>query len=189
MDWLLAGLGNPGAEYARTRHNAGFWTLQTFAEKAGASLRMEKRWHCLAATTRESGLELGLCLPQAFMNRSGGPVQAMAAFYKVPTTRILVIHDELDLPPGTARLKFDGGHGGHNGLRDLDRVLGTRDYWRLRIGIGHPGHKDAVIHYVLGAPQASDKSLIDEAIDRSLAVLPDFLNGRSDAAQKTLHSN
>ncbi|MBU2737861.1 aminoacyl-tRNA hydrolase [Acidithiobacillus concretivorus] len=189
MDWLLAGLGNPGAEYARTRHNAGFWALQTFAEKAGASLRLESRWHCLAATTQNSGQQLGLCLPQDFMNRSGAPVQAMAAFYKVPAARILVIHDELDLPPGTARLKWSGGHGGHNGLRDLDRALGTRDYWRLRLGIGHPGHKDAVINYVLGAASPTDKSAIDLAIEHSLAVLPEFLHGRSDAAQKTLHSD
>ncbi|ACH84025.1 MULTISPECIES: aminoacyl-tRNA hydrolase [Acidithiobacillus] len=189
MDWLLAGLGNPGAEYARTRHNAGFWTLQTLADRVGASLRMEKRWHCLAATARASGLELGLCMPQDFMNRSGGPVQAMAAFYKVAAERILVMHDELDLPPGAARLKRGGGHGGHNGLRDLDRALGTRDYWRLRIGIGHPGHKDAVIPYVLSAPPPADKTLIDEAIERSLGVLPDFLCGRTDAAQKSLHSD
>ncbi|MBE7563818.1 aminoacyl-tRNA hydrolase [Acidithiobacillus sp. HP-6] len=189
MDWLLAGLGNPGAEYARTRHNAGFWALQTFAEKAGASLRLESRWHCLAATTQNSGQQLGLCLPQDFMNRSGAPVQSMAAFYKVPAARILVIHDELDLPPGTARLKWSGGHGGHNGLRDLDRALGTRDYWRLRLGIGHPGHKNAVINYVLGVPSAMDKSAIDLAIEHSLAVLPEFLDGRSDAAQKTLHSD
>jgi PTH1 family peptidyl-tRNA hydrolase len=128
-------------------------------------------------------------MPQDFMNRSGGPVQAMAAFYKVPAERILVMHDELDLPPGTARLKRGGGHGGHNGLRDLDRALGTRDYWRLRIGIGHPGHKDAVIPYVLSAPPPADKVLIDEAIERSLGVLPDFLCGRTDAAQKTLHSD
>jgi PTH1 family peptidyl-tRNA hydrolase len=150
---------------------------------------MEKRWHCLAATARASGLELGLCMPQDFMNRSGGPVQAMAAFYKVPAERILVMHDELDLPPGAARLKRGGGHGGHNGLRDLDRALGTRDYWRLRIGIGHPGHKDAVIPYVLSAPPPADKTLISEAIERSLGVLPDFLCGRTDAAQKTLHSD
>lgn len=189
MDWLLAGLGNPGAEYARTRHNAGFWTLQTFADRSGASLRMEKRWHCLATTARDAGQELGLCMPQDFMNRSGTPVQSMAAFYKIPAARILVIHDELDLPPGIARLKFGGGHGGHNGLRDLDRALGTRDYWRLRIGIGHPGHKDAVVHYVLGAPTAADQDLIEASITRSLSVLPDFLNGRSDAAQKTLHSD
>ena len=189
MDWLLAGLGNPGADYARTRHNAGFWTLQTLADRAGASLRMERRWRCLATRLHEQGLELGLCLPQDFMNRSGGPVRSMAAFYKVPVERILVIHDELDLPPGTARLKWGGGHGGHNGLRDLDRVFGTRDYWRLRIGIGHPGHKDAVIGYVLGIPTVTEKTRIDAAIARSLAVLPDFLNGRTDAAQKTLHSD
>lgn len=189
MDWLLAGLGNPGAEYARTRHNAGFWALQTFTERTGASLRMESRWHCLAAIVQNSGQQLGLCMPQDFMNRSGAAVQAMAAFYKIPAARILVIHDDLDLPPGTARLKWSGGHGGHNGLRDLDRALGTRDYWRLRIGIGHPGHKDAVLHYVLGTAPAAEQSAIDAAIDRSLAVLPDFLNGRSDAAQKTLHSD
>ncbi|WP_437557830.1 aminoacyl-tRNA hydrolase [Acidithiobacillus sulfuriphilus] len=189
MDWLLVGLGNPGAEYLRTRHNAGFWFVRALAADSGVILRPERRWRCLAATWSTHGQDIGLCLPQEFMNRSGGAVQAMAAFHKIPAARILVVHDDLDLPVGIARFKLGGGHGGHNGLRDIDRALGSRAYWRLRIGIGHPGHKDAVVGYVLGVPGPAEKAAIDSAIAQALAVLPDFFAGRTDQAQLTLHSN
>lgn len=188
VDWLLAGLGNPGTEYAHTRHNVGFWFVRAVAEKAGSPWLREARFKAELAHGSASGQRLVLCQPQDFMNRSGGPIQAIAAFYRIPPERILVAHDDLDLPPGTARLKFGGGHGGHNGLRDLDRALGTAAYWRLRLGIGHPGHKDRVVAYVLGAPDRDDREQVDAAIHRALAVLPDFLQGRSDAAQQRLHT-
>ncbi len=188
MDWLLAGLGNPGQEYARTRHNAGFWLLQHWADSHGLKWQMEKSWKAQTARFRIDGLDVGLCLPQDYMNRSGGPVRAMAAFHKIPPARVLAVHDDLDLPPGTARLKWSGGHGGHNGLRDLDRSLGTRDYWRLRIGIGHPGHRDQVTGYVLSPPSPEEAGQIGLAMERSLAVLPEFLAGHPEAAQKILHT-
>jgi len=188
VDWLLAGLGNPGAEYASTRHNAGFWFVQKLALDTHGTWAREGRFKAELAQSSLSGQGLVLCQPQDFMNRSGAPVQAVAAFYKIPPERILIAHDDLDLPPGIARLKFGGGHGGHNGLRDLDRALGTRDYWRLRLGIGHPGHKDRVVAYVLSAAGPDDRARIDDAIARALTVLPDFLHGRVDAAQQRLHS-
>jgi PTH1 family peptidyl-tRNA hydrolase len=188
VDWLIAGLGNPGAEYAKTRHNAGFCFVQALATQHAAPWRLEKSRKAEWARIQRSGLDLLLLQPQDFMNRSGAPVQQAAAFYRIPPARILVVHDELDLAPGIARFKWAGGHGGHNGLRDIDRALGTRDYWRLRIGIGHPGHKDRVVDYVLGRPTATEDIEIHRAISRSLAVLEDFLGGKQDAAMKTLHS-
>lgn len=188
MDWLIAGLGNPGPDYAKTRHNAGFCFVQELVQRHQASWRLEKAWKTELARFAIGGHDLVVLQPQDFMNRSGAPVQAAAAFFKISPARILVVHDELDLPPGVARFKWSGGHGGHNGLRDLDRALGTRDYWRLRIGIGHPGHKDRVVGYVLARPGATEEAEIHAAIDRSLGVLDDFLAGRADAAMKTLHS-
>ncbi len=188
MDWLVAGLGNPGQEYARTRHNAGFWLLEQWADSLGLKWQMEKSWKAKVSRFRVDGLDVGLCLPQDYMNRSGGPVRAMTAFHKIPPAQLLVVHDDLDLPPGTARLKWSGGHGGHNGLRDLDRALGTRDYWRLRIGIGHPGHREQVTGYVLSPPSPEQAGQIRLAMERSLAVLPGFLAGLPDSAQKILHT-
>ncbi|MBU2790290.1 aminoacyl-tRNA hydrolase [Acidithiobacillus caldus] len=188
VDWLLAGLGNPGEEYAHTRHNVGFWCVRDLAATVGAPWGREARFKAELAQGLFAGQRLVLCQPQDFMNRSGGPVQAVAAFYKIPPERIVVVHDDLDLLPGVARLKFGGGNGGHNGLRDLDRALGTNAYWRLRLGIGHPGHKDRVVAYVLGKPEPEDRGQIDAAIHRALSVLPDFLQGRVDVAQQRLHS-
>lgn len=188
MDWLIAGLGNPGPDYAKTRHNAGFCFVQELASRYRTSWRLERPWKTELARIQEPGKDVLLLQPQDFMNRSGGPVQSVAAFYRIPPARILIVHDELDLPAGVARFKWAGGHGGHNGLRDLDRALGTRDYWRLRIGIGHPGHKDRVVDYVLARPTAGEEGDIHAAIERSLSVLDDFLAGRQESAMKTLHS-
>ncbi|MEW5791534.1 MAG: aminoacyl-tRNA hydrolase [Pseudomonadota bacterium] len=188
VSWLLVGLGNPGAEYDRTRHNAGFWFLETLSRQAGIALRADKSHQCLSGRLRVREADVFLCLPQLYMNKSGLPAASMARFYRIPPERILVAHDDLDLAPGVVRLKRGGGHGGHNGLRDLDAHLGTRAYLRLRIGIGHPGHRDQVVSYVLGRPTPAEEALIREAIDRALGVLPDILDGRLEAAMRVLHS-
>ncbi|MCE5388216.1 MAG: aminoacyl-tRNA hydrolase [Acidithiobacillus sp.] len=188
MDWLIAGLGNPGPEYAKTRHNAGFCFVQRLADQGGARWHLEKSWHLLAARMRQGPHDLLLVMPQDYMNRSGGPVQAALAYYQLPPSKLLVVHDDLDLPVGVARLKWSGGHGGHNGLRDLDRALGTRDYWRLRLGIGHPGRKEEVVGYVLARHTSSEQAAMAQAMENSQKVLDDFLQGRVEAAMQTLHS-
>lgn len=184
---LIAGLGNPGAGYAQTRHNAGFWFADRLAAVFGGRFRSESRFHGQVARIGIAGENLWLLKPDTFMNRSGLAVQALAAFYKLPPAQILIAHDELDLPPGTARLKRGGGHGGHNGLRDLHRCLGP-DYARLRIGIGHPGHRDMVLNYVLGKPSASDARAIEAAIDDSVAAMRVLFEGGWDRATQTLHT-
>ncbi|MCU0755959.1 MAG: aminoacyl-tRNA hydrolase [Xanthomonadales bacterium] len=185
---LIAGLGNPGSEYARTRHNAGFWFLDALAEATGASLRAESKLHAEAAKAVIGGQSVWLLKPSTFMNRSGQAVQAALAYYKLAPADCLVVHDDLDLAAGVARLKFDGGHGGQNGLRDLIQRLGHARFHRLRIGIGHPGHKDQVTPWVLGRPGAADEQAIRASIDAALAVLPELLAGRVDAAMQRLHS-
>jgi PTH1 family peptidyl-tRNA hydrolase len=185
---LIAGLGNPGAKYEQTRHNAGFWFVDEVARRYGARLRAESRFASEIAECRIEGHECRLQKPQDFMNRSGRPVAALAAFYRIPRPAILVVHDDLDLPPGTARLKQDGGHGGHNGLRDLIPSLGGNDFLRLRIGIGHPGHRDDVVGYVLKPALRDERAVIDTAIDAALAVLPEIMAGDIEAAMKTLHT-
>jgi PTH1 family peptidyl-tRNA hydrolase len=185
---LVAGLGNPGTRYEPTRHNAGFWFLDAVASRYGARFLAENRYKSEVARCSIDGNDCRLQKPLDFMNRSGAPVAALAAFYRIPRSAILVVHDDLDLPPGTVKLKRDGGHGGHNGLRDLIPVLGGNDFLRLRIGIGHPGHRDDVVGYVLKAPSPVDRSLIDVAIDNAVEVLPDIIAGKINRAMKNLHT-
>jgi PTH1 family peptidyl-tRNA hydrolase len=188
MPFLVFGLGNPGSRYAETRHNAGFWFLDRLALDCGAALRPQSKLHAETARTMFHGVDCILARPTTFMNESGLAVRAVLDYYKLDTDHLLVAYDELDLPPGTARLKQGGGHGGHNGLRDLFRHLPDSDFLRLRIGIGHPGHKDAVTPYVLGRPSADDERLIRESIGASVAVMPQVLNGDLSGAMKDLHT-
>jgi len=180
---LIVGLGNPGAEYARTRHNAGFWYVDELARSAGGNWRRESRFQGELARASVAGQELWLLKPQTYMNKSGAAVQAVASFYRIGPGEILVAHDEIDLPPGVVRLKEGGGHGGHNGVRDVIAQLGA-DFWRLRIGVGHPGSKDQVIDAVLDRATADEQALIDAALVRAHAALPDLLR---DGAQKAMH--
>jgi peptidyl-tRNA hydrolase, PTH1 family len=185
---LIVGLGNPGSEYAKTRHNAGFWWIDELCANERVSLKAEKKFHGDAARLSAAGHELWLLQPMTFMNVSGRAVQALATFYKIAPQEVLVIHDELDLPPGTVKMKHGGGHGGHNGLKDIVAHLGTPDFWRLRIGIGHPGNRDAVLGYVLQAPRAEDRQAIEESITRSLQIFPQILRGDLQAAMLKLHT-
>lgn len=185
---LIVGLGNPGRQYAATRHNAGFRWVERLAGTEGAALKPEARFHGLAGRLVLNGRELWLLQPQTFMNASGRAVAAFAHFYRLAPEEILVVHDELDLPPGIVRLKQGGGHGGHNGLKDIAAHLNTPAFWRLRLGIGHPGEKDVVADYVLHAPSRDETALIDEVIVQSLAVLPQLLAGEFQAAMLKLHT-
>lgn len=185
---LIAGLGNPGSQYEGTRHNAGFWWAEALARKLGVDLRMESKFHGRVARWAGKSGEVWLLCPDTFMNLSGKSVAALAHFYKIEPESILIAHDELDLPPGSARLKQGGGHGGHNGLKDLHAQLGSPDYWRLRIGIGHPGDREAVTGYVLGKPQAAERDLIEKSIDAALDVWPELTAGNMPAAQLKLHT-
>ena len=183
---LVVGLGNPGKEYERTRHNAGFWLLERFAQQSGVALRKDAKYQALVGRMGNNGA--WLVLPQSFMNASGRAVQMLAGFFKIAPAEILVVHDELDFAPGTARIKQGGGIAGHNGLRDISHRLGSHDYWRLRLGIGHPGDKNAVADYVLHKPSTEERAAIDEAIARSLEVLPLCLAGDLQGAMQKLHS-
>lgn len=181
---LVAGLGNPGKEYSDTRHNAGFWWVDRLASLENAPLRMDPRMH--GSTARIPG-DIWLIEPQTYMNASGRAVSALSRFYKIAPGEILVVHDELDLEPGTAKLKLGGGLGGHNGLKDIAAHLGTQGFWRLRIGIGHPGDRDAVIGFVLGRPPRSELERIEQAMQRGLDELPRLLRGEFEAAMMHLH--
>ena len=183
----VVGLGNPGAEYEYTRHNAGFWFVDLLAEAARADFRVESKFQGVTARVRIGGSDLLLLKPATFMNRSGQAAQALAAFYKFAPEQILVAHDELDLPAGTARLKLGGGHGGHNGLRSLHQHLGE-NYARLRIGIGHPGNKDLVHDYVLGRPSQPDLRAIEDALARSQAALETMMKESWSKASQQLHT-
>ncbi|PKO84775.1 MAG: aminoacyl-tRNA hydrolase [Betaproteobacteria bacterium HGW-Betaproteobacteria-11] len=185
---LIVGLGNPGAEHAKTRHNAGFWFCERLAAELGVNLARESRFHGLAGASR-AGAGLWLLLPQTFMNRSGQAVRALAQFHRIAPEEMLVVHDELDLPPGQMRLKFGGGLGGHNGLKDITAHLGTQDYWRLRIGIGHPGDRNAVVDYVLKPPRREEQDDIDGALERALAAWPLLARGDVAAATQRINSN
>jgi PTH1 family peptidyl-tRNA hydrolase len=184
---LIVGLGNPGADYARTRHNAGWWFVNALAAQAGASFRAEPRRHGELARARIADCELWLLKPTDFMNRSGAAVASVAGFYRVAPTELLVVHDDIDLPPGVCRLKQGGGHGGHNGVRDVIAQLGA-DFWRLRFGVGHPGDRDLVIDAVLDRPTAAEQVAIDEALQRALAALPMMLTEGAQKAMHRLHS-
>ena len=166
---LIVGLGNPGRDYEETRHNAGFWFCARLAQTWGGSLAKESRFHGIVG---KSSRNVWMLLPQTFMNRSGQAVGALARFHRIEPAEILVVHDELDIPPGQLRLKFGGGMGGHNGLKDITSHLGTQDYWRLRIGIGHPGDRNEVVNYVLKPPRRDEQADIDIAIERALDLMP-----------------
>ncbi len=185
---LIVGLGNPGADYARTRHNAGFWFIDALAEQAGARFGLESKLFGETAKIDLAGQTLWLLKPATFMNASGKSVAAALRYFKIDPEHCLLAHDELDLPPGSARLKFDGGHGGQNGLRDTVHHLGHARFHRLRIGIGHPGHKDRVTPWVLGRPGRDDETAIRHAIADALAVLPLAAAGEMNEAMKRLHT-
>ena len=186
---LIAGFGNPGSDYANTRHNAGFWFVDELARQLGVSFTLDKRFFAEVASAHVEGRKVLLVKPMNYMNNSGQGLSAVARFFKIETTKILVAHDELDLPPGHIRLKRGGGHGGHNGLRDSVAKLGSGDFWRLRIGIGHPGHKNAVSNYVLKRATAEQQQLIDEAIELGLREADTMINGDINVATKSLHSH
>ena len=186
---MIVGLGNPGSEYRGTRHNAGADFVEALAKLRGCTLRSEARYFGLAGQLTLSGHDLRLLIPTTFMNRSGKAVAAIATFYKIEPEQILVAHDELDIAPGTARFKRGGGHGGHNGLRDIIPALGNnKDFYRLRIGIGHPGHASRVSGYVLGQPSSDDRRRIDASIAEAIDSLPLLLEGDATKAMTRLHS-
>ena len=189
---LVVGLGNPGPDYQKTRHNAGAWLLDELAWDYKQSWRAENKFFGEAArASLPGGGDLWLLKPTTFMNLSGQSVVALARFYKILPNEILVVHDELDLPPGSARFKQGGGHGGHNGLKDITAALGTQDYWRLRIGIGHPRNlnsQQAVVDFVLHRPRKEEQTLIDESIEKSLQIIPQLVEGKFEAATMQLHT-
>jgi PTH1 family peptidyl-tRNA hydrolase len=186
---LFVGLGNPGPEYEQTRHNAGFWWLEALARELKVNLTTDKSYHGLVARTSIQGQSVWLLAPQTFMNLSGKSVAALANFFKIPPQEILVAHDDLDIAPGEAKLKLGGSHAGHNGLRDIHAQLGTDQYWRLRLGVGHPGNKAEVVHWVLKKPMLDHRIAIDQAIDRALKALPQFLAGDMEQATRLVHTS
>ncbi len=185
---LIAGLGNPGPAYERTRHNAGFWFVDELARSHGGSFRHDPKLNADTCQITVEGRALWLMKPMGFMNRSGQPLARLASFYKIARPSILVVHDELDLPPGVARLKRGGGHGGHNGLRDIISQCGGNDFLRLRLGIGHPGTAAEVVDYVLRKAPASEQQLIERALDDALRVLPLVVRDEFERAMQTLHT-
>lgn len=186
---LLVGLGNPGPEYEDTRHNAGWWWIDRVAQDLRVTLHPERAYFGLAGRTTVDGHPLWLLKPTTYMNRSGQSVAALARFFKIAPGEILVAHDELDLPPGDARLKHGGGHAGHNGLRDIHAQLGSADYWRLRLGIGHPGVKAEVAHWVLRKPPADQRLAIDQAVERAARALPLLLADETAKATAAIHTS
>jgi PTH1 family peptidyl-tRNA hydrolase len=185
---LLVGLGNPGPEYEHTRHNAGFWWVDAAARRLGVRLATDRAFFGLAGRAAHAEGAVWLLEPQTFMNLSGKAVAALARFYKIAPQELLVVHDELDLPPGQMKLKFGGGHAGHNGLRDIHAQIGSPDYWRLRLGIGHPGVKAEVANYVLRKPPAAEREAIEQSIDTSVAQLDLLVAGRMEQAMMKLHA-
>ena len=185
---LVVGLGNPGREYEATRHNAGFWWVENLADAQRVRLRAQAKFFGRVGRMTDDGYDCWLLLPDTYMNASGRAVQALAAFYKIAPDDILVVHDELDLPPGTIRLKKGGGVAGHNGLKDIAIKLGP-NFWRLRIGIGHPGDRDEVIDYVLRPPRQEEAELISNAVEHSLEVWPLIQTGEMEKAMHRLHTN
>ena len=181
---MMVGLGNPGPEYEQTRHNAGFWWADAVARQIKANWVIDKNHQALVARTAVNGQTLWLLKPQTFMNLSGRSVAGLARFYKIEPAAILVAHDELDIAAGEARLKFGGGHAGHNGLRDIHAQLGSGDYWRLRLGIGRPGERADVLNWVLKKPPLEQRIAVEQAVERGLTALPALLAG--DTAQATL---
>jgi PTH1 family peptidyl-tRNA hydrolase len=184
---LIAGLGNPGRGHARDRHNVGFRLVERLATAHGVELKKDARHRALVARIAAPAGEVRLCEPQTYMNLSGQSVGGLARFYRIEPDEILVVHDELDFPPGTAKLKLGGGVAGHNGLKDIQGHLGTPGFWRLRIGIGHPGDRDLVADYVLNAPTPDERPLIEAAAARALEVMPLVLAGDMQGAMQALH--
>lgn len=184
---LIVGLGNPGHEYADTRHNAGFWYLDALARKYSGSFALEGKYFGYVTRVKVDGDDVWLLKPQTFMNLSGKSVQALATFFKIKPEEVLVVHDELDFKPGTTKLKQGGGNGGHNGLKDIDRVIG-KNYWRLRIGIGHPGDAAKVAGFVLNRPTIDERIEIDRNIDKALTISDLLIAGDFAPAQKNLHT-
>lgn len=185
---LFVGLGNPGLEYQDTRHNAGFMWIDLLAEKLGISLSMERSYYGFVARTQLKGQTIWLLQPQTYMNRSGQSVSALARFFKILPEQILVIHDDLDLLPGQSKLKLGGSPAGHNGLKDIDAQLGSRDYWRLRIGIGHPGVRSEVVNWVLKRPAPEHRDAIEDCISRTLDAIPDLIEGNFEAATRIINA-
>lgn len=188
---MIVGLGNPGPKYSETRHNAGFWFLDALHKKAegSAGFRSQTKVSAEVCRSRLYGRECIFAKPTVFMNHSGQAVRALVDYYRVPVVNLLIAYDDLDLPPGTIRLKKGGGHGGHNGMRDIFRHLDNTDFMRLRIGIGHPGFKDAVTGYVLSRATADQEQLIMQSVGDAVAVMPDLLGGNVSKATKDLHTN
>jgi len=186
---LFVGLGNPGAEYEATRHNAGFWWVDALARELKAPLTFDKSYYGQVARTAVGGQNVWLLTPQTFMNLSGKSVASLAKFFKIKPEEILVAHDELDVVPGQVKLKFGGSHAGHNGLRDIHAQMGTGDYWRLRLGVGHPGNKDEVVDWVLRKPMQEHRVAIEECITRSLKAVPALLAGEMDKATMMIHTS
>jgi PTH1 family peptidyl-tRNA hydrolase len=184
---LLVGLGNPGDKYEATRHNAGFWWIDQLASQTNSKLTLDAKMFGITGKLNKAQ-DVWLLKPATFMNASGKAVAALANYYKILPEQILVIHDELDLPPNTVKLKKGGGHGGHNGLKDIASALDTANFWRLRLGIGHPGDRNEVINFVLKAPLKDEQSEINQCIDDSLQIVPHLLKAEFDAAMLKLHT-
>jgi PTH1 family peptidyl-tRNA hydrolase len=187
--FLIIGLGNPGPKYAETRHNAGFWFLDELVSHTGQTLKSQSRIMAEVLRADIQGHDCILARPTTYMNKSGSAVRAIQDYYKVSSENMLIAYDELDLPPGVVRLKLGGGHGGHNGLRDIFQHVSDREFLRLRIGIGHPGHKSAVTRYVLGRSPKQVRDVVDTAINRAVSVIPMVLQGRTQEAMTTLHTD
>lgn len=186
---LIVGLGNPGPEYDQTRHNAGAFFVERLASAYGVNLSFDKKYSGLTGKFNHQGRDIRLLIPTTYMNRSGQAVAALANFFRIKPEDILVAHDELDMPPGVCKLKLGGGHGGHNGLRDIIACLANqKNFYRLRIGIGHPGHSSQVSNYVLGRAPRSEQELTHTSIEYALGVLPDLLDGNFSRAMQQLHS-
>ncbi len=185
---LVVGLGNPGPKYQDTRHNTGFWFVDLLSRRHGGRLLNESKFHGLLDRLRIGGFDVRLLQPLTFMNRSGQSVSALARYLDIAADEILVVHDELDLPPGQVRLKQGGGHAGHNGLRDIMSALGSRDFWRLRVGIDHPGDRSQVVDYVLHQPGRDEARAIEDSLEEAADVLPEILAGHFGQVMNRLHS-
>ncbi len=185
---LIVGLGNPGQKYEKTRHNVGFLFIDQLASNQSLSLKDNNKFYGLASKADLYGHNIWLLKPQTYMNLSGKSVASLLNFYKIKIEETLVIYDELDLPPGTAKLKKGGGHGGHNGLRDIIAATGSKEFYRLRLGIGHPGDRNKVVSWVLNRPSIDEEISIARCIDKGLSILPDLLDGKLEKAMKDLHT-
>lgn len=186
---LIVGLGNPGSEYSETRHNAGFWFLDLLADNYHCHFTNESRFHGESARINSAGIDCRLLKPMTFMNESGRSVQAMMDYFKIEASELMVVHDEIDLHAGSVKLKQGGGHGGHNGLRDIIATTGEKNFSRLRIGVGHPGRKDSVSPHVLGRPGKADRELIESAIAEALKIIPVVFDDDMQSAMQQLHSS